>query len=249
MNSQEMLDKLSNHRSIRFFDDRKVNEETLLQLLSVAQTASTSSNLQAYSIVKVDDAQKRQEIAKIAGNQAHVVQAPVFLVFCGDLYRLKAAGELEDKEFNTDYLESFLVSAVDTAIVAQNFLAAAELTGLGGVYIGGIRNDMKRMIELLELPPYSYPLFGMCIGYPDANKMPDKKPRFPLQFILHQDQYDTEKTREAITEYNQIMKDYYNSRDSSRRDITWSSHLLKEYSKPRRTTVKESLKQQKLGLE
>ena len=186
MGNTDILNSIANHRSIRSFSDKKVSDEMLLQLVTAAQTAPTSSNVQAYSLIRVKDPEKRQAIATIAGNQKHVVEAPVFLVFCADLYRLKQAGELDGREFNTDYMETFIVSTVDTALVAQNLLVAAELTGLGGVYIGAVRNDMKKVTELLELPPYTYPLFGMCIGYPNLDKYPDKKPRISAESILHQ---------------------------------------------------------------
>ncbi len=40
----------------------------------------------------------------------------------------------------TEYVENFLVAAVDVAIAAQSAALAAEPLGLGICYIGSIRN-------------------------------------------------------------------------------------------------------------
>jgi nitroreductase len=248
LENPDLLKAIANHRSIRSFSDKQVPDDMLMQLVSTAQTAATSSNVQAYSLIKVNDPAKRQAIAAIAGNQKHVIDAPVFLVFCSDLYRLKQAGEFDGREFNTDYIETFLVSTVDTALIAQNLLVAAELTGLGGVYIGAVRNDMKKIIDLLELPAYTYPLFGMCIGYPDFDKYPDKKPRIPTGSILHQDTYNKEAVQDSVKNYDDMMLAYYKDRDTMNRDVKWSTHILNQFSKPRRTDIRECLEQQKIGL-
>lgn len=47
---------------------------------------------------------------------------------------------------------------------------AAESLGLGICFIGGIRNDVEQIAEILDLPPYTMPLFGLTIGHPVANK-------------------------------------------------------------------------------
>ncbi len=86
----------------------------------------------------------RLRLAELCGNQAHVAQAPVFLAWCADLERLDRACELRGTEQVTDYVENFLVAAVDVAIAAQNAALAAESLGLGICYIGSIRNNMPR---------------------------------------------------------------------------------------------------------
>ena len=66
---------------------------------------------------------------------------------------------------NTPLLaEQLLLGVVDTAMLAQNAMTAAESLGLGGVYIGGIRNSSEAVTELLQLPKHVLPLFGLCLG-------------------------------------------------------------------------------------
>lgn len=85
----DTLSLLMNHRSIRKFTDEPVTEEQLKTIVAAGQMASTSSNVQAYSIIAITDSEKKRRLAELAGNQAYIVECPVFLVWCADLYRLK----------------------------------------------------------------------------------------------------------------------------------------------------------------
>ena len=62
---------------------------TLEMLVAAAQSASTSSNLQAWSLVAVEDSARKARLAELVGNQAHVRAAPLFLVWLADLARLE----------------------------------------------------------------------------------------------------------------------------------------------------------------
>jgi nitroreductase len=70
--------------------------------------------------------------------------------------------------------------------------------------------------NLLELPRLVYPVFGMCLGYPDQN--PEVKPLLPLSVILKQDQYDDSADADAIAEYDELVREYYKTRTSGNKD-------------------------------
>jgi nitroreductase len=111
------------------------------------------------------------------------------LVFCADFNRISLSLEIENQPVkNLDSVEPFLIATVDTALFAQNVMIASESVGLGGVFIGGIRNKPDQVCELLTIPDYVYPVFGMCLGYPDPHKINEQKPRLPLKAIIHEDQ-------------------------------------------------------------
>jgi nitroreductase len=82
------IDLLKSHRSIRKFTDREVDDATLELIIAAAQCAATSHFVQAYTVIRVKDQEKREAIAQLAGPQVWVARAPVFLVFCADLNRL-----------------------------------------------------------------------------------------------------------------------------------------------------------------
>ncbi|MNM78399.1 FMN reductase (NADPH) [compost metagenome] len=141
--------------------------------------------------------------------------------------------------------ESFIIATVDTALAAQNAAVAAESLGLGIVYIGGIRNRIAEVAELLELPDLVYPVFGMCLGYPDQE--PGLRPRLPVSAVLHWDEYDTDKTEEQVEIYDKTMTEYLRERTGGQKDKPWSELMAEKLTQPSRLHMREFL--QKRGFE
>ncbi|QHT60886.1 oxygen-insensitive NADPH nitroreductase [Paenibacillus lycopersici] len=222
----ETIHLMRRHRSIRQFASTPVSEEQLELMLSAAQAASTSSNIQAYSVVGVRSEAGRSRLAELTGNQKHVAQAPLFLVWCADLNRLQTAAGLgggqPDFEL-TRNTEAFIMATVDTALAAQNAAVAAESLGLGIVYIGGIRNRPREVSDLLRLPSLVYPLFGMCVGVPD--QQPDQRPRLPLSVVYHEEAYSDAGFAQGIADYDAIMAEYYAKRAGGGRTTAWSKEM------------------------
>lgn len=238
----EVIKLLKSHRSIRKFKEDKVDEEKIVEIIEAAQSASTSSFVQAYTIIKVNDCEARKQIAELSGDQFYVETAPVFLVFCADLNRLDLTCRMNDTEMKDGFTETFIIATVDAALAAQNALIAAESLGLGGVYIGGIRNNPEKMCELLDIPQNVYPVFGMCIGYPNQN--PDVKPRLPLEVIYKQDKYSADGDEEKIREYDRLIRDYYIKRTKGKRDDFWSKQMAEKMEQELRPHMKDFLEGQ-----
>jgi len=250
----QAIDQISRHRSVRKFTDRPIADDLLHTIVRTAQCASTSSHVQAYTIIRVQDKNNRKKIADLSGPQPWVEQAPIFLVFCADLTRLEAACGKHQVSPETGWAEQFVVATVDTALVAQNLMVAAESLGIGGVFIGGIRNDPETVCGLLNIPEMAYPVFGMCLGYPDHT--PDIKPRLPLELVLKEDSFfgnDMEKQRSNDPEkapenhllsYDQTCRDYYLNRDSNLKDQTWTRQMADFMGKVTRPHMKSFLEKQ-----
>lgn len=129
--------------------------------------------MQCSSIIRITDKALREELVTLTYGQKHVAQAAEFWVFCADFNRhLQICPDAQ-----LGLAEQLLLGVVDTAMMAQNALIAAESLGLGGVYIGGLRNNIEAVTKLLKLPQHVLPLFGLCLGWPADN--PDLKPRLP----------------------------------------------------------------------
>ncbi len=219
----ETLELMLSHGSIRKFTDQLVDENQLDIIIRAAQAASTSSFLQAYSIIDVKDLVVRAQLEKLCGGQECVVKAPVFLVFCGDTHRIQTVC---DVSYEPGWTETFIIATVDAALAGQNAMLAAESLGLGGVYIGSIRNAAQEVSQLLKLPEEVYPIFGMCLGYPDEASV--AKQRLPKQIVYHIDHYS--EMEEATLEAHDK-----NSRDS------WSESVRKKFVKINRKHMLEFL--------
>jgi nitroreductase len=209
-NWSPILDQLLEHRSVRSFTDAPLPEGTLEALIAAAQSAASSSNLQVWSVVAVQSPERKARLSAFAGNQAHIRQAPLFLVWLADLSRANRVGEREGVELAAvPYLESLLLGTIDAALAAQNAVVALESLGLGSVYIGAIRNDIEGVAKELELPPQVYPVFGLCVGYPSPERPAQVKPRLPQTAVLHHETYSLEAELPAIEAYDDRLGAFY----------------------------------------
>ncbi|MBU3159662.1 oxygen-insensitive NADPH nitroreductase [Clostridium frigoris] len=238
----ETINLLKNHKSIRKYKARPIETEKLKTIIECAQCASTSSFIQAYTIINVVDMDNRKNIAHLAGDQSYVEQCPLFLVFCADLSRSKTLCEINDKTMAEINTETFILATADASLAAQNALIAAESLGLGGVYIGGIRNNPSEICKILNIPSAVYPVFGMCIGYPDDN--PDKKERLPMDVVFKTDVYNIDGDASLIKKYDSHITDYYEKRTKGKRVDTWTNQVSSLMSKPQRPHMKDFLDKQ-----
>ncbi|MEJ0000158.1 MAG: NADPH-dependent oxidoreductase [Verrucomicrobiota bacterium] len=198
---------------------------TLELLVTAAQSASTSSNLQTWSVVAVEDAARRARIAGWCGGQRHIVEAPLFLAWIADLARLQAVAEAAGLPSGAlDHLELFLVAVIDAALAAQNAVVAAESLGLGTVYIGALRNRPEEVARELKLPPRTFAVFGLVVGWPDPAQPAAVKPRLSQAAILHREHYSDNGLAGAITDYDHTMGAFYASQQMEPQ--SWTKHSL-----------------------
>lgn len=238
----DVIKFLKSHKSVRKFRQQPVEEEKVKLIIEAAQSASTSSFVQAYTIIRIENKEKRTMIAKLGGNQSYIEECPLFLIFCADLNRHKIACEMQGKNMVEGYTEPFIIATVDAALAAQNAMIAAESMGLGGVYIGGIRNNPEKISKLLEIPTNVYPVFGMCLGYPAEDN--DIKQRLPMDIIFKKDKYDTEEDMNRLKEYDEDIKKYYLERTKGMRADTWTGMMAEKFSTVQRSHMKEFLEKQ-----
>ncbi|MCX7799569.1 MAG: nitroreductase family protein [Fimbriimonadales bacterium] len=226
------------HRSVRDFAPEPIGERTLSALIAAAQSASTSSNLQLWSVVSVDAPESRAAFAELAGNQRQILSAARFLVFCADHHRLRRAGARvgEDCE-GLDYAEFGLMAFLDAALAAERLVCAAEALGLGACYIGAVRNDLQRSSALLGLPSGVAPLFGLCLGWPEAGCAAEIKPRLDQAVVWHRERYDPQA---EVAAYDERMRPFYVSQ-GMKGEVTWSMRSARRVD-GRHMTGREVLK-------
>jgi FMN reductase (NADPH) len=235
----EVIETILAHRSVRKFTAEPLSDETVATLVQCAQAASTSSYQQVCTIIGIDDQEKKKKLAELAGNQQYVADNGYFFVFCMDYHRHKVVAELmgTDIQKTVETNEAFIIGNVDASLAAQNLAVAAESLGLGICYIGGIRNNLKEVSELLDCPEYVLPLFGMAVGYPDSN--PGKKPRLPIGAIFHKNGYQKEEMADLLKQYEAETAEYYTKRTAGKRTEGWVTQMGQLMSTPKRTFMKE----------
>ena len=187
-------------KTVRNYADRLVPQELIDLLLAAAFSASSKSDFQQASVIRIKSAKTRAAIADHFPGMPWIGASPVFLVFCGDTRRLERIGTLRGKPQSNRNLEGFLNASVDAALAMQSFILAAEASGLGCCPISVIRNQMPLVADLLDLPEGVFSVSGLCVGYPEGKSYVSL--RLPASITLHTDRYDDTAIPEALAVYD-----------------------------------------------
>ena len=222
----DVLRGLLAHRTVRAYLPDALPPGTLETLVAAAQSAPSSSNLQLWSVIAVEDAGRKARLAQVAGGQPHIEQAPLFLVWVADLSRADRVAAARGRALEgCAYMESFVVAAIDAGLAAQNAAAAAESMGLGTCYVGAMRNDPERVAAELGLPPRAMALFGMCIGREDPARRSEIKPRLPQPMVMFRERYAAPQAEaELVAKYDETLAAF--SRSHGMGDVTWTGRVL-----------------------
>lgn len=238
----ETLETLLKHRSIREYSTKPLPEYTLETLIAAAQSAPSSSNLQTWSVVAVEDQARKDRLAALASNQKQVSQCPLLLVWLADLSRLTRIASQRDLPHEAlRYTEMFLMASIDATLAAQNAVVAAESLGLGTVYIGSMRNHPLEVARELKLPKRVFPIFGLCVGWPKEDLEVEVKPRLPQAAVLHRESYSTEQEESALEEYNQRMQAFYRQQQMNVQ-VDWSTHSSRRVAGPQTLSGRDVLR-------
>ncbi len=212
------LGRLLNHRSVREYSGEPVPESLVRGLVAAAQSAATSSNLQLWSVVSVQEPERRKALAELCADQKQVHEAAWFFAFVADHNRLReAARAVGEQAEGLDTVEMLLTACIDAALAAERMVCAAEAIGLGTCYIGALRNKPWDVAELLALPAGAVGLFGLCLGWPAEGSRASIKPRLGQESVWFREVYGAAE----IGEYDERMRAFYEEQ-GMKGDVTWS---------------------------
>ncbi len=182
-----MFNLANSHRSIRAYKDQEIDDTLLNELLTTGLRSSSSGNMQTWSVIVTRDPAQKQRLYEAHSYQNMVLEAPVVLTFCADLFRMREWVRVHGSKQSFDDLLGFLVGAMDATIAAQTICLAAESVGLGICYMGTTWFSADKLIELLDLPQYTFPVTSIVMGYPA--EAPGVRDRLPLDLVVHQEKY------------------------------------------------------------
>lgn len=247
------LAQIASHRSIRRYRPDPVTPELLRLLLACALSAPTKSDLQQADIIHITDAGKRQRIVAAIPDMAWILDAPVFLVFCGNNRRIRHIGAWRGKPFANEHLDHFMNAAVDAGIVMMNFIRAAEAAGLGTCPISAIRNAIDATSQELELPEGVFPVAGLCVGYPATPG--HISPRLSPEVTVHTNRYDESALREQVDAYDQRRhanhpygKQRRTQSFGTAEFYGWSEDKARQYAEPERADFGAYIRRQGFSL-
>lgn len=255
MPAEGPLARILSRRSQRTFKPDPVPEELLTVLLACAQSAPAKSDLQQYSIVVVQDPDVRRALGGQGKHLDWASKAPVLLVFCGDVRRIRRLAALRGHTYANDNADTFMNAAVDAAIAFETFLLAAESVGLGCCGLSAVRFQIENTAQALGLPEGVFPVAGMAVGWPADPSTDEKRTsmRLPPEVVVHRDRYDDSNLAAAVAAYDtrrharqpllpekQRHTETYGALDC----CPWSENVTRQLSLPERAAFRAFLAKQ-----
>ena len=240
-----VIDILAQHRSDRSYLDKAIPEDVLDNIILAAYRAPTSIHSQQVSVIVTRDRATKAKIAELAGGQPWIAQAPVFITFVLDMHKTREAMALiDEQQIAHESIESIVSGSTDVGIALASAMAAARAQGLGVVPIGGMRRSPTAFIDLFELPPLTFPLVGLALGYVD--RPADLKPRLPMSTFRHEEKYQTAGMVEQIGQFNDELEQHWRTiqRDGGE---NWSQTVTNYYKNIYFPDVLPALLQQGFG--
>ena len=255
MPAEGTVAQLLAHRTHRRYKPDGVPDEILEVVLAAALSAPSKSDLQQVAVVVVRDRAKQAAVGGWIPDMPWIATAPLFLVFCGDHRRMRRVSELRERPFPNDTLDMFMNAAVDTGLVLQNFITAAEALGLGCCPISVVRNHVEKLADLLELPPGVFPVAGLTVGYPSQTGWISM--RLPIALTVHTDRYDDSRFAQEIASYDRRREARHATPRESQRFVDrwgysepngWSEDKARQYSVPERHNFGPFIRRHGFGL-
>ena len=163
------MDLIFGRRSIRVYSPGEINEAAVTKLLEAAMAAPSAMTKDPWRFVLVRDRQTLSQLATLHPGAAMLSSAALAIVVCGDL------------EVAFERQISYLLQ--DCAAAIENLLVAAHAQGLGACWVGIHPGEalIKRVKELLSLPPSFVPVAAISLGQP--GEQPPPRTRFNADYV------------------------------------------------------------------
>jgi len=199
----ETINVLLNHKSVRKYQDKKIESEILEKLLDAGIRAPSSGNLQNYSLLVIDEKEKLEFLAEETYSP-FVKEAPLVIIACIDQYRFYRLCNIYDAPFHFDNADAVFIGVWDAIVAMHNIVIAAESLGLGTCYIGLILSTKYK--EILNIPDYVYAVGMVSIGYPHHETK--LRSRHPKEAIVHRNTYQNFSDEKLMSLYDNWLKNW-----------------------------------------
>jgi nitroreductase len=160
-------------RSIRVWNERKLNADLLKKVIDAGRWAPSSCNRQACVLYRIERTELKERISLIrTGRKVHSITDASVIILVGVDQRPYLPNEAH-------------APAMDAAAVIENTLLAARAEGLGSCWMYWHVLDTameKKLRRELRIPGYIALMSLICLGYP--GERPSPPGRKPVELFL-----------------------------------------------------------------
>jgi len=172
-------------KSIRKYEENyKIPQAELEELLVEATTAPSSSNLQPWRFLVIQDEAVKKELRSIANNQEQVETASAIIAVLGDTAMYKNVEEVYTKNFELGYMDEATknmmienslklysnlpkevlknIATFDAGLISMQIMLLAKDMGYDTVTMGGFNKEA--FAQRFELTDHLVPIVLIAIG-------------------------------------------------------------------------------------
>lgn len=163
------------------FSEKKISNENFDTIIKSCVKAPNASNRQSYSIIILDDKEKKK--LGLKGDKV--------LLFLVDFHRHERLKEYLGKDISFNHFQPFLTGVIDVSLAVQNAVIAANSLNIGYLTTNDTyTRDLDEIFDLFKLPRKGcFPLLYLCLGYP-KNGTVSQKSRIDIKHIVHRGKYN-----------------------------------------------------------
>ena len=202
--SLDLLNVITNRRSVKEYSPKKVSEEAIFRVLDAARWAPSAHNAQPWRLIVIQDFATKQRLSRAMANRwnkdmskngvsknqresllrasvERFEKAPIIIIACLTMENMDEYPDEQRKKIE------YVMAIQSVAAAIQNMLLTAHGEGLGSCWFSAplFCRDVVRTI--LKIPQNVDPQALITLGYPAYR--PDAPPRKPLQEIVHQNRW------------------------------------------------------------
>lgn len=194
---------MQERKSVRKYNaTAKISRETIMQLIEDATSAPSSSNMQPWRFIVIDDKEIQKNINFFSFNQEQIETASAIIAVIGDIKMYLNAEEIYAKNVELGYMPEEIANRLakdalamygaaptstlenivhfDAGLVSMQIMLLAKEMGYDTVPMGGF--DKAKFAEYMELPENEIPILLLAIG--EATAPAYGSSRLPIDRIV-----------------------------------------------------------------
>ena len=184
----DFISLIKTRRSIRLFQDKKIDRETAKKIIEMATYAPSACNIQGWRFIIVDKQDKKQEMVDYGGS-INIKNAPLGILALYD-----------NRTKNTEYRDDIQSAAA----AIQNMLLTIHNLGLGACWICHLPSK-KQLRKIFNIPSVISPIAYIAIGY-KKNEPKEMVRKYNLNKIVSFNEFSSNIKIEEIKQSNLLIK-------------------------------------------
>lgn len=190
-------------KSVRVYDSEyKIEKKEIEEILEIASSAPSSSNLQAWRFIVIQDQEMKKELRAIGNNQAQIEESSAIIAVLGDTKAYENAEDIYAQNVALGYMDQVTaekyaantynsyskfpqqvlsqIASHDAGLISMQILLLAKERGYDTVVMGGF--DKAAFAKRFELPENQFPITLIALGKAKAPAF--NSSRLPLEKIV-----------------------------------------------------------------